>query len=88
MLDAREIDVGISEYVVGERLRVLFDQLGPKCGRNCAVIIPSGLGADQMRMFKERAVDFGLRLSLFNDEQLARDWLTGQRQDRVQHTLR
>ena len=73
LIDVREVDVGMSEYVVVERLRILIDQLGPKCGPICALIVPPG--TDQWRTFKTKGIDFGLRVNLFSDEQLARDWL-------------
>jgi hypothetical protein len=40
-----------------------------------AVIIPSGLAADHVRVWKSKPIDCGLQVSFFTDEQLARDWL-------------
>ena|ERR1700676_2300383 len=74
LIDAREVFIGMSEPVVVERLRVLLDQLGGKLGRRCALVIDPG-GADQAEIFKTEAPAFGLRVSLFTNEQLARDWL-------------
>src|SRR5579863_7738537 len=75
LIDVRQFDFGLSEYLLADRLRVFFDHLGPKCGPALAVVIPSGLSADQARVFKAKAIDFGMRVSLFSDEQSARDWL-------------
>jgi hypothetical protein len=75
LIDVRHYDFGMSAYLLGDRLRIFFDFLGPKCGAALAVIIPAGLGADQVHAFKSKAIDFGLRVDLFSDEQLARDWL-------------
>jgi hypothetical protein len=88
LIDVREFDFGLSEYLLSDRLRVFFDHLGAKCGPMLAVIIPSGLGADQARVFKSKAIDFGMRVRLFSDEQSAREWLNGQRHNRVQHKHR
>jgi hypothetical protein len=77
LLDVREVDVGMSEYAVVERLRVLFDELGPKLGPVCAMIVPQGL-AEQGRFFQTEAIGIGLRVGLFSDELSARRWLTSQ----------
>jgi len=74
LLDVREVDVGMSAPVVVERLRVLFDLLGPKLGTTCAVIITPELG-DQASLFQTEATGFGLRVKLFSDERIARRWL-------------
>jgi|ERR1017187_7388497 hypothetical protein len=74
LLDVREVDVGMSAPVVIERLRVLFDLLGPKLGTTCAVIITPELG-DQASLFQTEATGFGLRVKLFSDERIARRWL-------------
>jgi hypothetical protein len=79
LIDVRQYDFGMSAYLLADRLRIFFDHLGPKCGPALAVIIPSGLAADQARVFKSKAIDFGLRVNLFSDEQLARDWLNAYR---------
>lgn len=77
LFDVRELAVGMwSEYTVVERLRVLFDQLGPKLGPACAVIAAPAL-TEQSRQFQMAALDFGLRVGLFNDEPSARQWLVG-----------
>jgi hypothetical protein len=78
LIDIHQLD-DMNEYLLADRLRVLFDHLGPKCGQTLAVIIPSALGADQARVWKSKPIDFGLRVSLFTDEQLARDWLNSYR---------
>jgi hypothetical protein len=77
LLDVREVDVGMSEHAVVERLRVLLDQLGPKLGPACAMLVPQGL-AEQGRLFQTEAIGFGLRVRLFSDELTARQWLTNQ----------
>ena len=74
LIDVREVDVGMSAPVVLERLRVLFDQLGQKLGPVCALVVSPDV-TDQASEFKERASGFGLRVSLFTDEQSARQWL-------------
>jgi hypothetical protein len=74
LLDVREVDVGMSKNVVVERLRVLLDQLGPKLGSACALLVTSELG-DQSRIFETEAAGFGLRAKLFTDERIARQWL-------------
>ena len=74
----REVDVGMSNHVVVERLRVLLDQLGPKLGPACALIVTPGVG-DQARIFQTEATGFGLRVKLFSDERIARQWLNGLR---------
>ena len=78
LLDVREVDVGMSNHVVVERLRVLLDQLGPKLGPACALIVTPGVG-DQARIFQTEATGFGLRVKLFSDERIARQWLNGLR---------
>jgi hypothetical protein len=78
LLDVREVDAGMSKHVVIERLRVLLDQLGPKLGPVCAMIIRAEIG-DQARTFQTEGVGFGLRVSLFNDELSAREWLSAYR---------
>jgi len=74
LLDVREVDVGMSKHVVVERLRVLLDQLGPKLGPACALIVTAGVG-DQARIFQTEAIGFGLRVELFSDERAARQWV-------------
>ena len=74
MLDVREVDVDINEYAVPERLRILFDQLGPKLGPVCAMLVRAGR-IEQARLFQTRAIAFGLLVALFSDEQPAREWL-------------
>ncbi len=74
LLDVREVDVGMSAPAVLERLRVLFDLLGPKLGAVCAVIVTAGL-ADQARLFQAEAIGFGIRVRLFSEERSARQWL-------------
>jgi hypothetical protein len=76
LIDVRQFDFDLREYLLADRLRALFFNLGPKCGPTLAVVIPSGLGADQARVLKSKAIDFGMRVSLFIDEQRARDWLS------------
>ena len=78
LLDVREVDVWMSEYVVIERLRVLLDQLGPKLGPACAMIITPRV-ADQARIFQAEGAGFALRVGLFSDEQSARKWLNAYR---------
>ena len=75
LLDVREVDVGMSTHVVLERLRVLFDLLGPKLGPACALVLTPELG-EQASIFQTEALGFGLRAKLFSDEQTARQWLT------------
>jgi hypothetical protein len=74
LLDVREVNVGMSKHVVVERLRVLLDQLGPKLGPACALIVTPELG-DQANIFQTEAIGFGLRVELFGDERIARQWL-------------
>ena len=75
LLDQREIDVAMMRgHLVVERLRVLFDQLGPKLGPMCALIFAPGL-AEQAHVFQTEAVGFGLRVEVFSDEPSARQWL-------------
>ena len=74
LIDGREVTAGVSEHVVIERVRILFDQLGPKLGHQCALIIHSEL-ADEARIFQTAAADHGLRVGLFSDEQSARSSL-------------
>jgi hypothetical protein len=74
LLDMREVDVGMSAPVVVERLRVLFDLLGPKLGATCAVVITPKHG-DQASLFQTEATGFGLRVKLFSDERIALRWL-------------
>ena len=70
LLDVREVSAGMSEYVVVERLRVLLDQLGPKLGPVCAMIVSPEV-ADQARIFQTEPIGFGLRVDLFSDEHSA-----------------
>ena len=74
LLDVREVDAGMSEHVVVERLRVLLDQLGSKLGPVCALIVSPQV-TDQAAMFQARGIEFGLRIGLFSDEPSARQWL-------------
>jgi hypothetical protein len=60
--------------VVVERLRVLFDLLGPKLGVICALITTPQVG-EQAALFRTEAKGFGLRVRLFSDERMARRWL-------------
>src|SRR6202162_713502 len=78
LLDVREVDVGMSRHVVVERLRVLLEQLGPKLGPACALIVTPELG-DQASMFQTEASGFGLQVKLFGDERSARQWLNALR---------
>jgi hypothetical protein len=78
LIDARERDLAPSEFAVVERLRVLLDQLGPKLGHECAVVVPAELAA-QWRIFQEAASGAGLQVALFSDEPSARRWLEAQR---------
>jgi hypothetical protein len=78
LLDVREVDVGMSKPVVVERLRVLLDQLGPKLGPACALIVTPEVG-DQASIFQTEAIGFGLRVKLFSDEPTARLWLNALR---------
>ena len=72
LIDTRGVDVGMSEHVVVERLRVLVNQLGPKVGPACALIVSPGV-AEQARVFQTEAMGFGLRVGLFSDEPSARE---------------
>jgi hypothetical protein len=81
LLDVRKVDVGMSEPVVTERLRVLLDHLGPKLGPVCALIVTPEI-VDQAGLFQAAAVGVGLRVALFSDEQLARHWLNTYRAGR------
>ena len=75
LLDIREIDAAMySEYAVDERLRVLIDQLGPKLGSECALVVAPSL-MNQERIMQEAGSGVGLRVSLFMDEPSARKWL-------------
>jgi hypothetical protein len=78
LLDVREVDVGMGGPTVVERLRVLLDQLGPKIGPVCAMIVPPGL-AEQARLFQVAGIGAGLKVGLFSDEQSAREWLISSR---------
>lgn len=79
LLDIREITIALySGHAVVERLRVLLDQLGPKLGPACAVVVPSGL-ANQPDMFQEAGTRIGLRVRIFTDEPSARRWLSTSR---------
>jgi hypothetical protein len=74
LLDVRGIDVDLHDHAVIERTRVLVDQLGPKLGPACAIIIP--LAPDeQSRIYQDAASDVGLRVRFFRDEPSARQWL-------------
>jgi hypothetical protein len=57
---------------------VLLDQLGPKLGPACAMLVTPRV-SDQASVFQTEALGFGLRVSLFNDEPSARRWLTAYR---------
>ena len=61
-------------YAVVERFGVLLDQLGPKLGGACAMVVSSTL-ADQAGMFQEAGTGVGLRVRVFSDEPAARLWL-------------
>jgi len=76
LLDIREIDAAMySEHAVVERLRVLIDQLGPKLGSVCAMLISPSL-MTQGRIMQEAGSGVGLRVFLFTDEPSARHWLS------------
>lgn len=74
LLDVREVDQVMSEYVVIERLRVLVEQLGQKLGPLCAIIVRQE-HVHQARMFQQAGRGLGLRVELFGDEASARQWL-------------
>jgi hypothetical protein len=74
LLDVREVDVGMSKPVVAERVRLLFDLLGPKLGLACALLVTPAI-SDQSSLFQTEAIGFGLQVKLFSDEQTARRWL-------------
>ena len=76
LLDIREIDSAMySEHAVVERLRVLIDQLGPKLGSLCAMVVsPSPM--NQAHIMEEAGNGVGLRVALFTDEPSAREWLS------------
>jgi hypothetical protein len=78
ILDVREVNVLMSKAVIVERLRVLLDQLGPKLGPACALIVAPGFG-DQASIFQAERIGFALRVKLFNDEPSARQWLNALR---------
>jgi hypothetical protein len=78
LLDVREVDIGMSQHVVVERLRLLCNLLGPKLGRACAMLVTQAV-RDQSTTFQTEAVGFGLLVNLFSDESKARHWLDGQR---------
>jgi hypothetical protein len=78
LIDARDIDVAMSESTMAERLRVLVGLLGPKLGRVCAVIVPPRL-APQFRLFQTAGNGMGLQIELFSDEPSARQWLSAHR---------
>jgi hypothetical protein len=78
LIDARQRDLAPSEFAVVERLRVLLDQLGPKLGPVCAVVVPAG-PATQWRIFQDAARGAGLQVALFIDEPSARLWLEAPR---------
>jgi hypothetical protein len=75
LLDFRLVDPGISEAIVPERLPVLLDQLGPKLGPVCAMVVTPGL-AEPSRLFQLPGIGVGVRVALFNDELSAREWLS------------
>jgi len=74
LLDVRKVEAGMGKHVVIERLRVLLDELGPKLGPACAMIVTLRI-LDQASMFQAEAVGFGLLVKLFSDEPTARQWL-------------
>jgi hypothetical protein len=77
LIDGRDVTGGMSEYVVIERLRVLFEGLGVKLGPVCALIVAPGI-AEEGRLFQTEALGFGLRVALFDNELSARQWLLRQ----------
>jgi hypothetical protein len=83
LIDFTKAHALTSPYAVIERLRILVDQLGPKLGRLCAMIVPPALAA-QGASFQTEAQAFGLRVAIFCDERSARQWLTGREMTSLQ----
>ena len=76
LLDIRGIDAVVhNERTMVERLRVLIDQLGPKLGSVCAMVVAPSL-MKQGRIIQAAGSGVGLRVFLFTDEGSARDWLS------------
>jgi hypothetical protein len=76
LIDVRQLLGGAVDSSVTERLERLVALLGVKLGFVCAILVANKLTL-QARLFKKHATAEGaLRVEVFTDEHLARQWLT------------
>jgi hypothetical protein len=78
LLDVRQVDVAGNEYTPVEQLRSLVNQLGPKLGPACALLVRPE-ATIQARIFQDAGIGVGLQVGLFTDEPSARQWLSASR---------
>lgn len=60
---------------VRERAQIMVAELAPKTIRVCAVLLPRD-GQLEAHAFRDGASNAGVRVGLFSDESLARQWLS------------
>jgi hypothetical protein len=75
LFDAREFEEALTESLVWQRVALLRQQLGPKLGLVCAVLV-SEQSVVGVRLFQIVAAEHELRVGLFRDEAEARQWLS------------
>ena len=78
ILDVQRVEVAASQDAIIERAHALREQLGPKLGPACAIIVGGNLTADA-EIFREVAIDRGLHVAIVPSEIAARDWLSAYR---------
>jgi len=74
IVDARDA-AGATEEMVRERAQTMVAQLAPRTIRACAVLM-AGDGQLEARAFRVGASSVGVRVGVFSDEILARQWLS------------
>jgi len=73
IVDARDA-AEATEEMVRERAQTMVAELAPRTIRVCAVLM-AGDGEPGARAFRIGASDVGVRVGVFSDETLARQWL-------------
>ena len=74
LVDARGAP-GATPAAVRERAQLMVAELAPKTIRVCAVLLPRD-GQLEAHAFRDGASNAGVRVGLFSDESLARQWLS------------
>jgi hypothetical protein len=78
LLDVHGVEAAVNEAAVVERVQALREQLGPKLGPACAMIVGTELESNA-RVFRETAIGSGLHIGIFSAKESARNWLMSYR---------